>query len=94
MPDPRESYITYISNAISNKDRRSRKALLSRPGHICHPNTDDQTNHRPKESNNRISNHRRGGVVGPSASPDHGAASDDRETAEDEENEANIGDAA
>lgn len=33
-------------------------------------------------------------MVGPSALPNHGTTGDNRETAEDEEDEANVGDAA
>jgi len=80
-----------ISHAIRHENRRRHETLLRCPCHIGHADTDDQTDHRAKESDDRVARYRGGCVVRPCALPDHGAASYDGETAEDEEDETDVG---
>ena len=56
-----------------------------------HADTDDQTDHWSKESNDSIASYRCGSSMGPAATPDHGTASDYRQAAENQKNEANVG---
>ena len=81
---------TYIANTIGNKYRRGSKALFRCPRHICHPDANNQTYNRAKESNNSISDHWRSGMVRPCTLPDHGTTGYYRKAAKNQEDETNI----
>jgi len=80
-----------ISHTISNEYRRSHEALLRLASNIGHPNGNDKTNDRPKETNDSISCDRTLSMVRPRALLDDRAASDEWQTAKDQKDQSEIG---
>ena len=72
---------TYIAHTISHENRRGRKTLLRRAGHIRHTDIDDQKHHGTEEADDRVAGYWRRGVMVPVTFPDHDAAGDDGEAA-------------
>lgn len=83
--------VAYISHAVCNKDGRCSAAFLRGACHIGHADTDDQTDHWSKESNDSIASYRCGSSMGPAATPDHCTASDYWQAADNQKNESNVG---
>lgn len=80
-----------VAHAVRDKNRRGHETLLRCARYIGHAKADDQADHRAEKSNDRVACDGGRGVGGPGAFPDHGAAGDDGETAEDEEEETDVG---
>lgn len=79
-----------ISHTVRDKNRRGHETLFRCPRYVGHADADDQADHRAEKSNDRVACDGGRGVGGPGAFPDHGAAGDDGETAEDEEDETYV----
>lgn len=70
--------MAYISNAVRNKDGGCGTALLGGTCDVGHADINDETDHRPKESNESVASDGCGSSMGPAASPDHSTPSDYR----------------
>lgn len=81
-----------VPNSIPHESRRGSKALLRIARDIGHAETDDQTGDGRECAEDGVAGDRGGGVVEPSALPDHGAACDDGEAAGCEHDEADVWD--
>lgn len=70
--------MAYVSNAVRYKYGGCSAALLGGACNVGHANTNNQTNHWSKESNNSVASDGCGSSVRPATSPDHCTASDHR----------------
>jgi len=82
-----------VAHAVRHEDRRRHEGLLRLPRHIRHANGDDQTDDRAEEPDDGVAGHRGASMLVPGAAPDHRAAGEDGQTAEDEKDDADVGDA-
>ena len=83
-PSPSQSIAgckTYIAHTVSHENRRGRKTLLRRAGHIRHTDIDDQKHHGTEKADDGVAGYWGRGVMVPVTFPDHDAAGDDREAA-------------
>ena len=87
----RASVQAYVANAVCHKNGRCCTALFRCTGHVGHANADDKADDWSEEPYQSVTNNRCSGLMCPGASPDHSTPSDDRNTAENQKDEPDIG---
>lgn len=81
-----------IPHAVGYENSSSHCTLLRSSRNIAHPDDNGLADDCSKCANDRVSRHRRGGMIGPLGLPDHRTAGYHRETVYDKQNEANVSD--
>lgn len=81
-----------VAHAVCHEYGCRHETLLGVPSHVAHADRDDQTNDASKCADDGVSGDGSSCVIRPVALPDHGTAGNDRETADDEHDDADIRD--
>jgi hypothetical protein len=77
-----------IPHAIRHKHRSGYETLLRRSRHVTSTQRNRQAHYRPKEADQRVSDHRSDGAVAPGGFPDRDKTGDCGESAEKEHGDA------
>ena len=80
------------TNAVRDEDRGGSETLLCVSRDVRHANSDDQADHAAKGTRDGVPDDRSSSVKPPFALPDDGAAGDDRKTADDKHDDADVRD--
>lgn len=77
-----------ILDVVRDENSNGHGTLLYCASYVRHADTDRQAHDRPEFADDRVTSNGRGRVMRPAGLPDHG--SNDKETAKDEECNANV----